>query len=126
MAHVRLDNVLMPEARKLTWAPPAGKPLVLAGAVTGDPLFALIDRPEGQVAVLTVNLDNANDEWTLNGPGVMNLVNDNADETLLAGSDVNVNGTLNVTGDVRTTATLERGVNSVPPERAPLPRPLPA
>ena len=42
MAHVRLDNVLMPEARKLT--PPAGKPQVLAGRPTGDPLFA-VDRP---------------------------------------------------------------------------------
>jgi hypothetical protein len=30
---------------------------VLAGAVSGDPLFALIDRPEGKVVVLTVNLD---------------------------------------------------------------------
>ena len=57
MAHVRLDNVIMPEARKLTFTPAAGKPLILAGAVTGDPLFALIDRPEGKVAVLTVNLD---------------------------------------------------------------------
>ena len=57
MAHVRLDNVLMPEARKLSFTPAAGKPLVLAGAVTGDPVFVLIDRPEGQVAVLTVNLD---------------------------------------------------------------------
>src|SRR5208282_1193622 len=33
------------------------KPQVLAGAVSGDPLFALIERPEGKVAVLTVNLD---------------------------------------------------------------------
>jgi hypothetical protein len=57
MAHVRLDNVLMPEARKLTFTPAAGKPHVLAGAVTGDPLFALIERPEGAVVVLTVNLD---------------------------------------------------------------------
>lgn len=57
--------------------------------------------------VLTVNLDNPNDEWTLNGPGVMNLVNDNVDATLLAGSDVNVNGTVNVTGDVRITARLD-------------------
>ncbi|WP_428307674.1 beta strand repeat-containing protein [Lacipirellula sp.] len=57
--------------------------------------------------VLTVNLDNANDEWTLNAPGVMNLANDNAPATLLAGSDVNVNGTVNVTGDVRTTARLD-------------------
>jgi hypothetical protein len=57
--------------------------------------------------VLTVNLDDPNGEWTLNGPGVMNLVNDNTDATLLAGSDVNVNGTVNVTGDVRSTARLD-------------------
>src|SRR5207248_7047847 len=54
MAHVRLDNVILPEARKLMFV---AKPQVLAGAVTGDPLFALIDRPEGKVVVLTVNLD---------------------------------------------------------------------
>src|SRR5437763_662013 len=57
MAHVRLDNVLLPEAHKLTFTPAAGKPQVLAGSVTGDPLFVLIDRPEGKVVVLTVNLD---------------------------------------------------------------------
>ena len=57
--------------------------------------------------VLTVNLDDPNGEWSLNGPGVMNLVNDNAEATLLAGSDVNVDGTVNVTGDVRTTARLD-------------------
>jgi hypothetical protein len=57
MAHVRLDNVIMPEARKLSFTPAAGKPQILAGSVTGEPLFALIDRPEGKVAVLTVNLD---------------------------------------------------------------------
>jgi hypothetical protein len=37
----------------------------------------------------------------------MNLVNDNAPATLLAGSGVNVNGTVNVTGDVRSTARLD-------------------
>ncbi len=57
MAHVRLDNVLMPEARKLTFTPAAGKPQVLAATVTGETLFALIERPEGKVVVLTVNLD---------------------------------------------------------------------
>ncbi|HUR54560.1 MAG TPA: BatA and WFA domain-containing protein [Gemmataceae bacterium] len=57
MAHVRLDNVLMPEAKKLNFTPAAGKPQVLAGAVSGDPLYVLIDRPEGRVVVLTVNLD---------------------------------------------------------------------
>ena len=59
--------------------------------------------------VLTVNLDNADDEWTLNAQGVMNLVNDNTDATMLAGSDLNVNGTINVSGDVRTTARLDIG-----------------
>ncbi len=57
--------------------------------------------------VLTVTLDDPAAEWTLNGPGVMNLVNDNSPATLLAGSDVNINGTVNVTGDVRTTARLD-------------------
>jgi hypothetical protein len=54
MANVRLDNVLMPEARKLT---PKGAPKVLAAAVSGDPLYLAFDRPEGKVLVLTVNLD---------------------------------------------------------------------
>jgi hypothetical protein len=57
--------------------------------------------------VLTVNLDDPAGAWTLNGPGVMNLVNDNTDATLLAGSDVKLNGTVNVTGDVRSTARLD-------------------
>lgn len=54
MAFVHLDQVLMPEARKLLIR---GKPEVLAESATGDPLYAVIDRPEGKVVVLTVNLD---------------------------------------------------------------------
>lgn len=54
MLHVRLDNVLMPEARKLTLT---GEPKILVGAVTGEPLYAAYQRPEGKVLVLTVNLD---------------------------------------------------------------------
>ena len=57
--------------------------------------------------VLTVNLDNPTSEWTLNAPGVMNLVNDNTAATLLAGSAVNLNGTLNVAGDVRVTSRVD-------------------
>jgi len=57
--------------------------------------------------VLTVNLDEGDDEWTLNAAGVMNLVNDNTAATLLAGSDVNLNGTVNVTGDVRADARVD-------------------
>jgi hypothetical protein len=57
MAHIRLDNVLMPEARKLTFTPAAGKPQILAAALTGEPLLVALDRPEGKVVILTVNLD---------------------------------------------------------------------
>lgn len=57
MAHVRLDNVLMPEARELTFTPAAGKPQVLAAALNGEPLLTALDRPQGKVVVLTVNLD---------------------------------------------------------------------
>jgi hypothetical protein len=59
--------------------------------------------------LLTVNLDNPASEWTLNSLGVMNLTNDNAAATLLAGNDLNLNGTLNVTGDARTDARLDIG-----------------
>jgi hypothetical protein len=55
MAHVRLDNVLMPEARQLKITAP--KFQVLATSLTNDPLYASIDRPEGKVLVLTVNLE---------------------------------------------------------------------
>lgn len=56
MAHVRLDNVMMPEARKLSIK---GKYTSLAESATGDPLYALIRRPEGDVLVITVNLDKS-------------------------------------------------------------------
>lgn len=59
--------------------------------------------------VLTVNLDAAASEWTLNTEGVMNLVNDATQATLLAGSPVNLNGTVNVTGDVRIDARVDIG-----------------
>ena len=55
----------------------------------------------GTTGSLTVDLDAIGAAWTLNAEGVMNLVNDNAEDLLLAGSDVNINGTVNVTGDVR-------------------------
>lgn len=54
MAHVRLDNVLMPEARKLTLKGPA---TVLASGLNNEPLYAAFNRTEGKVVVLTVNLD---------------------------------------------------------------------
>ena len=56
MAHVRLDNVMMPAARKLTLK---AKAQVLAESVTGDPLLCAFDRPGGKVLVLTVDLDKS-------------------------------------------------------------------
>ncbi len=41
MLHIRLDNVVMPEARKLTLKAPAQ---VLAESAAGDPLYAVLDR----------------------------------------------------------------------------------
>lgn len=54
MTHVRLDNVLMPEARQLTYKTP---PKVLAGALSKDPVYAEVSRADGKCLVLTVNLD---------------------------------------------------------------------
>jgi hypothetical protein len=59
MSHVRFDNVVMPEARKLTPAQPE-LVQVLAAAISTDPLFFAVTRPEGKVLVLTVNLDKGN------------------------------------------------------------------
>jgi hypothetical protein len=54
MTHVRLDNVVLPQARKLTFHSHAH---VLAQSLTNDPLYASLERPEGKVLVLTVNID---------------------------------------------------------------------
>ena len=60
MMHIRLDNVLMPEARKLTLKTPAR---VLAESSAGDPLYAVLERSsgpgDGKVVVLTVNLEKS-------------------------------------------------------------------
>jgi hypothetical protein len=56
MANVRLDNLLLPEARRLI---PRGAAHVLAATVAGDPLYCRFDRPEGPVLVLAVNLENS-------------------------------------------------------------------
>jgi len=60
MLHIRLDNVIMPEARKLALKGPAH---VLAESAGGDPLYAVLDRPDSagqaKVVVLTVDLDKS-------------------------------------------------------------------
>ena len=58
MSHVRLDNVVMPEARRLTPTPTEPEQVqVLASAISTDPLYFAVTRPEGKVLVLTVNLE---------------------------------------------------------------------
>lgn len=54
MRNIRLDNVILPSARKLI---PTGDAKVLAGAVNDEPLFFSSERPDGKVLVLSVNLD---------------------------------------------------------------------
>jgi hypothetical protein len=54
LRHVRLDNVLLPEARQLT---PAAGAVSLVTALSGDPLYFSIERPGQKVLVLTVNLE---------------------------------------------------------------------
>ena len=56
MAHVRLDNVIMPEARKLIPTQPE-MVQVLASAISNDPLFFSMIRPEGKLLVLTANME---------------------------------------------------------------------
>lgn len=55
MTHLKLDNVVMPKAKRLAFAEP---PQILAGAVNGEPLFAALKRPGFQKGVvLAVDLD---------------------------------------------------------------------
>ncbi|GDY07659.1 MAG: VWA domain-containing protein [Planctomycetota bacterium] len=56
LGHVRLDNVVMPEARQVKFASDEGIK-VLARSLAGDPLLAIIERPRQKVLLLTVNLD---------------------------------------------------------------------
>jgi hypothetical protein len=54
MRHVRLDNVLLPEARQLT---PAKNAQALVTALSGEALYFAVDEPGRKALVLTVNLD---------------------------------------------------------------------
>jgi len=53
MTHVRLDNLLMPGARKLDFT---AEHRALASSVGGEPIYAAIERPEGNVLVLSADL----------------------------------------------------------------------
>lgn len=56
MTHISLDNVLLPKANKLDWK---ANIIPLAEAVSGDTIYAEIDRPDGKVLVLAVNLESS-------------------------------------------------------------------
>jgi hypothetical protein len=54
MTHVRLDNVIMPGAKKLEFQ---SEIQVLASSVDGDPLYCAVERPSGKALVMTADLD---------------------------------------------------------------------
>ena len=56
MTHIRMDNVLVPEARKLQFTQP---PKVLAGTVSGDSVYSEIKRSIGKCLVLGVNMEQS-------------------------------------------------------------------
>ncbi len=58
MTHLRLDNVLMPDARQLTFAQDA-KIIKLASTVTGDTVFAAQSNEQSKRLILSLNLEKS-------------------------------------------------------------------
>ena len=56
MTHVRLDNVIVPAAKQLRFTNPTQ---ILAGALSGDAIYAQFKRPTGKGLVLSVDLDQS-------------------------------------------------------------------
>ena len=56
MTHIRLDNVLVPQARQLQFTSP---PHALATSISGDVIYAEVKRANGKCLVLGVNLDSS-------------------------------------------------------------------
>lgn len=56
MTHVRLDNVIIPQARRLIFE---SVPHTLAETVAGDVIYAEIKRPNGKCLVLNVDIDSS-------------------------------------------------------------------
>lgn len=56
MNHIRLDNVLIPQARQLQFKTP---PHSLAKTLSGEIVFAEVKRPNGKCLALSVNLDSS-------------------------------------------------------------------
>ncbi|MEZ6130014.1 MAG: BatA and WFA domain-containing protein [Planctomycetaceae bacterium] len=56
MTHLRMDNVLLPDARQLKFTQPIHQ---LAATVTGETVYGQIPRPGGSCLVLSVNLERS-------------------------------------------------------------------
>jgi hypothetical protein len=56
MTHVRLDNVVLPEARKIEFKT---EPKILAGTISQDVVYAQLKRPGGKCLLLSVDLDKS-------------------------------------------------------------------
>lgn len=56
MTHVRLDNVVLPEARSITFQ---NDVRILAGTVSNEPVYAQLKRPGGKCLLLSVDLDKS-------------------------------------------------------------------
>ncbi len=56
MTHVRLDNVLLPEARSITFK---NDPKILAGTISKEAVYAQLSRPTGKCLLLSVDLDKS-------------------------------------------------------------------
>ena len=56
MTHVRLDNVVLPEARSIKFKT---EPQILAGTISGEAVYAQLKRPTGKCLLLSVDLDKS-------------------------------------------------------------------
>jgi von Willebrand factor type A domain/Aerotolerance regulator N-terminal len=98
LLHVRLDNVILPDARQIAFTPAAGKPALLAASLQNEPLVSLIERPEGKVLVLTVDLDRSELPFRtafpimiMNALGVFSGASGELREALATGATADVN-----------------------------------
>jgi hypothetical protein len=56
LAHVRLDNVLLPSARRLRFT---AQPVILVGTLSGEVLYGAVPHARGKCLVLSVDLDSS-------------------------------------------------------------------
>ena len=56
MTHVRLDNVVLPEARSIEFK---NKPKIFAGTISKEAVYAQIQRTDGKCLLLSVDLDKS-------------------------------------------------------------------